>query len=194
MSYVAPKFKKTAFNCPYCNAYAKMFWTNIVNPTGRSFITTPVHQANCAHCNEKSYWLETKYMDSITGHILIPPKTIAPLPHPDMPENVKTDYEEARSISSKSSRGAAALLRLAIQKLCVHLGEKGKNINDDIGALVKKGLPVQIQKSLDIVRVIGNNAVHPGELSSKDVAEVADTLFELANHIVEEMISRPKKT
>ena len=75
----------------------------------------------------------------------------------------------------------------------LHLGKNGKNINDDISALVKEGLPPEIQQALDIVRVVGNNAVHPGELSEDDVAEVSDTLFELVNQIVEERIARPKK-
>jgi len=47
-----------------------------------------------------------------------------------------------------------------ISKPCVDLGGAGKNINDDIAALVAKGLPVQVQQSPDIVRVIGNNTVH----------------------------------
>ena len=85
------------------------------------------------------------------------------------------------------------MLRLSIQKLCKELGESGKNINNDIANLVLKGLPSQIQQALDIIRVIGNNAVHPGELNPEDVAEVAFSLFELTNQIVEEMISKPKK-
>jgi hypothetical protein len=101
-------------------------------------------------------------------------------------------YEEAAGIMVKSPRAAAALLRLAVQKLCKALGEKGKDINDDIGNLVKQGLPIQVQQSLDAVRVIGNNAVHPGEINADNPAAVA-LLFGLLNVIVDRMITQPKK-
>jgi len=29
MSYTGPKYKKSAFNCPHCNAYAKQYWNEI---------------------------------------------------------------------------------------------------------------------------------------------------------------------
>ena len=54
-----------------------------------------------------------------------------------------------------------------------NLGEKGEKLDDDIANLVKRGLNPTVQKSLDIVRVIGNEAVHPGVLDLKDDRDTA---------------------
>lgn len=124
--------------------------------------------------------------------MIFPSSGTAPLPNNDIPTDIRMDYEEARSIAGLSPRGAAALLRLAIQKLCKHLGEPGLNINDDIKSLVQKGLPPQVQQALDIVRVVGNNAVHPGQLNFNDGSDIAGKLFGLVNLIAEVMISQPK--
>jgi hypothetical protein len=109
-----------------------------------------------------------------------------------MPADVRADYEEAAEIYMASSRGAAALLRLAVQKLMVAVGQPGKNINDDIGALVKTGLPSTIQEALDIVRVTGNSAVHPGQIDVDD-PKVSEQLFALLNVIIESQIAVPKR-
>ncbi len=116
----------------------------------------------------------------------------APFPNSEMPEAVKNTYLEAASIASKSPRGAAAILRLGIQVLCKDLGEPGKDINKDIASLVKKGLPEIVQQSLDIVRVTGNDAVHPGQIDTDDI-EVVSKLFDLTNVIIEYMIALPNK-
>lgn len=127
------------------------------------------------------------------SEMVLPVSEGGPRPHVEMPPDVRGDYEEARSIVNRSPRGACALLRLAVQKLCKDLGEKGKNINEDIAALVKNGLPVEAQQALEALRVIGNNAVHPGELDLKDDAATASQLFNLLNFIVQDRISEPRQ-
>jgi len=73
------------------------------------------------------------------------------------------------------------------------LGGKGKNIDDDIAALVSKGLPPQVRDALDICRVVGNNAVHPGEINVHDEPELVAQLFSLLNFIVAQTIEREKE-
>ncbi|RME57536.1 DUF4145 domain-containing protein [Candidatus Parcubacteria bacterium] len=187
-SFTPPSFKKKSFHCPFCGAFAHMRWVQLCPVYGHTLV--PIWIASCAHCSESSIWLEA---EENNGRMLFPKRTAAPMAHPDMPEEVRKDYEEARNIVVDSPRGAAALLRLVIQKLCIHLGGTGKNLNDDIARLVHKGLPPEIQQALDTVRVIGNHAVHPGELSDEDVAGVALSLFGLVNEIVEDRISKPKR-
>jgi len=76
--------------------------------------------------------------------------------------------------------------------LCVHLGESEKNLNADIAILVKKGLNPKVQKSLDVVRVIGNESVHPGTIDLRDKPQTAVQLATLINIIAHEMITQPK--
>ena len=64
--------------------------------------------------------------------------------------------------------------------------------NDKIASLVQGGLDPKIQKSLDAVRVGGNNAVHPGTIDEKDDTETVYALFGLVNIIADVMISQPK--
>ena len=82
---------------------------------------------------------------------------------------------------------------IGIAKINATLGEKRKNLNEDIGNLVSKGISIDVQKALDSVRVIGNDAVHPGELDLTDNVSIAIVLFRLINHIIENQISSKKE-
>jgi hypothetical protein len=185
-SFAPPELQKNAFTCPYCNAFAAMQWEQLMV---RSRLK-PFFIATCHRCIKDSLWIDE---EGYGGQFMVfPNSSVAPLPNEDLPPECLKDYLEARAIVEKSPRGAAALLRLCVQKLAVHLGGDGRNINDDIAHLVKNGLPVRVQQALDVVRVVGNNAVHPGEMNIDDQPKTALALFGLINLIVDNQISQPK--
>jgi Domain of unknown function (DUF4145) len=124
--------------------------------------------------------------------LVFPSGSMEIAPNEDLPDSISADYREAALIFRTSPRGAAALLRLCIQKLCDHLGQQGKTLDDAIAALVKAGLDPRAQKALDIVRVIGNESVHPGQIDLRDDPDTALELFKLVNLVAEIMISSPK--
>lgn len=187
-SYYPPEHNKPNFHCIHCGVYSAQDWR-------RFFIRKPgvggliehdeLTYCVCYHCHESSYWFK--------GKMVIPCEAPVMPAHVDMPAECIKEYNEARSVFAASPRAASALLRLAVQKLMPVLGESGTNINDDIGDLVKNGLPVQAQMALDFCRVVGNNAVHPGEIDLNDTPEIAHSLFDMINFIVEDRIARPKQ-
>lgn len=195
---VVPFFGGDKFNCPFCGAFSKMHWTRLVSAfrAVQEYVGWSGAKGDC--CGQLSVWRELRPegqtdRSPVTAGVMVYPRVLGlPMPHPELPEDVIADYMEAREIASASPRAAAALLRLCIEKLCAHLGGEGKSINHAIGDLVQKGLPVQVKQALDVVRVVGNNAVHAGQLSSDDVAAVSTSLFGLINLIVENQIAQPK--
>lgn len=144
-----------------------------------------VFLACCQKCVGLSIW--------IYDRIIWPRQSTAPPPNEDLPDNVRDLYVEALTLVEESPRGATALLRLGIQMLCTHLGQPGKNINTDIGNLVNEGLDRRVQMALDVVRVVGNNAVHPGQIDMSDNIEIATRLFDLVNLIADRMITQPRR-
>ncbi|WP_197081497.1 DUF4145 domain-containing protein [Chromobacterium sp. LK1] len=192
MEYVAPTFKMNGFNCPLCNAYAQISWVRI-NSQVHGISDPRIWQAECTRCRKSSIWKQRDTGEALHADMIFPVESNAPIHHKDLPDECKPDYMEARSIEAQSPRAAAALLRLVVQKLCKHFGQPGKDINKDIGNLVQEGLPRTLQQALDTVRVVGNEAVHPGEIDLNDNPEIVSRLFRLVNRIVEKMITEPKE-
>lgn len=194
-----PRLNKGAFDCPFCHAFSNFHWLSIdldsENHVG--LLRDSYKAALCNHCKKWTLWIYNQLIDNdhscSRGSLIYPFKLTTPLPGNDLPESCKKDYEEARKVFPFSLRASAALLRLCIQKLCKKFGGKGKDIDKDIGELVKKGLDERIKKALDIVRVSGNSAVHPGVMNIDDDEELVSNLFVLVNMIVDEMITKPKE-
>jgi hypothetical protein len=135
VKYEAPGFEKGAFTCPHCGVYAQFHWVKSEWPSHPRHAYNGLQTATCGHCKGRTVWFDEAYkagafepsgvapLEPPKAHMLWPLGIgNAPLPHEDMPDDVKNDYLEARAISELSPRGAAALLRLSIQRLCKHLG------------------------------------------------------------------------
>jgi hypothetical protein len=186
--YKTPAHNERTFNCPHCEAYAAIHWAPLTWTAADNSVRTMAHLdlAMCTNCGKYSLW--------VNEAMVYPDQTTVPPPNADLEEEIQQDYLEAANILERSPRGAVALLRLGIQKLCRQLGQPGKNINDDIATLVKAGeIPQRVQQALDIVRVVGNNAVHPGQIDLRDDRDTALRLFQLVNLIAERAISQPKE-
>ena len=193
MEYIAPEKGRKTFTCPHCHTLSSIEYQEGLfdrdkryTPTGNyAGYNTKVYIGRCLSCGKKIIWIDDEYIyPDIQQHE----------PNSDMPNSVLQLYKEAGLIYNKSPRAACALLRLAIDRICNELGETDRDINKNIAALVKRGLPEGIQKALDLVRVIGNKAVHPGQIDfDVDDIETAQILFGLVNMIVERLISEPKK-
>ncbi|MXX95297.1 MAG: DUF4145 domain-containing protein [Gammaproteobacteria bacterium] len=211
--YYPPSTSLHAFNCPHCKVYAQHYWfqvwvKGISNDAPGQWLEIPKEKetlprlvlqewdtntrieaqdlfiGRCHHCKQLTVWIKDV--------MIYPALGTAPQPNEDLSADIRQDYEEAASICLRSPRGAAALLRLAMQKLCGELGLSGETLNENIGEFVKKGLDQKVQKAMDYVRVTGNDAVHPGQIDLNDNPEIAGKLFDLVNVVAQAMISQQK--
>ena len=104
-----------AFHCPHpgCGTYARQVKGEVTHQpwdegsTGMSGFTA--HR--CEMCGGFTLWY--------TSRMIFPISSDAPFPSDDMPADAVDDFNEARDIYSRSPRGAAALLRLVLQKICI---------------------------------------------------------------------------
>ncbi len=197
-----PIHASAQFHCAHCGVFAKQRWSHL--HAGGDMYNTQYHSSNIQGLTATSGQLAEEWTSSFCEHcsgmviwsgvnIIFPKKIVVEQPSADLNEDIQDDYLEAANVLSDSPRSSAAILRLALQKLCKQLGEKGSNINDDIASLVKKGLNPAIQKSLDSLRIAGNNAVHPGALDLTEDTERVLKLFNLINFIADKMITEPRE-
>src|SRR5438876_6782716 len=102
--FVAPAMDLPAFNCPICGAYAVQSWLQFtMEGHGRQIQPGVVKQyqqslqiSQCLNCSKFCVWLDDR--------MIFPDEGGVPAPNPDLPASANDDYEEARSILSKSPR------------------------------------------------------------------------------------------
>ena len=138
----------------------------------------------CFNCNEMCLWARDQ--------LVWPRSAGGPAPKLHASPDLRRDDEEASQTLEASPRGAAALLRLAIEKLCKELGESGEAPKDDIAALVQEDVDARVQKVLDAMRIIESNAVRPAKIGGDDNGATTEALSGLVNLICEKMIMEPR--
>lgn len=183
-NYTVPEFRKSAFNCPHCSAYAKQEWEQLY-AHGVGFFD--IYACGCSHCKKYSYWYDQKQV--------VPAVSTAPMPHEDTPAECQKIYSEARDIADKSPRGAGALIRQCLEKLLLELGGKSENnINQNIGLLAAEGkITARVKKAADLCRLSGNELAHPSAINNEESRERVSRLFKLINYIVEDAITVPRE-
>ena len=196
MTYVQPTYGRSSFTCPHCEAITGQTWQgpwSLIKGDAVAHVTSICQSKECARF---SIWVgpveESQNRIGLDAELVWPPIRKGPKPNPDLDADIEKDFQEARSVIDLSPRAAAALLRLALQKLMVQLDQPGENINADIARLIKEGLRPDVAQALDVVRVTGNDAVHPGQIDTDD-PETVLALFDLLNIIAEDRISQPAK-
>jgi hypothetical protein len=172
--YTGPALDEEAFTCPHCHLYAAMRWVGLVADGAAYELSAKA--AICARCDRYSLWH--------LGTMVYPIAPGVPAPSPGLPRDVADDYREAANVVAASPRAAAALLRAALRRLFADLGETGE-ANDAVRHLVRRGLNPGVQQSLEVVHVLGPNAVLPGQIDARDDHETAIALFTIVNLIAQ---------
>src|SRR6516164_4962011 len=118
-----------------------------------------LHTSNCHSCNGFALWV---------GGLLVFPTRVD-----KTPELAEEDVEEAAAILNKFPRGATALMRVCIQKLVPLLEDNGKALNQRVSSLVRKGLEMEAQQSIEVLQVLRSNPLRLSQLESEADKETA---------------------
>lgn len=192
-------FKNDYYLCPCSNVPTKHSWISLHPVEGegplvyRQFSYNKYFVSICDQCKNESLWMVAP---NGKGHRLIYPKELlSPKPHPEMPEAIKSVYQEARLIAEDSPRAAIALLRLCVElqaRDIVHGGAEN-NLYENINRMIDQGCSKRTIKAMTLCRLCGNDRLHQiREIQENENTDVY-LLFNVVNWITEENYHRSKK-
>ena len=154
----------------------------------REFRSRDVQNASisyCFSCSEMGLWV---------GDQLVWPKGTTSLePTLDASADVPEDSGKTSQTLDASPRGAAALLRVATEKLCKELGDSEQGPRPAITPLLQEEVDARVLKVLEAMRVIESNAMPSDHVSVRDDRATAETLSGLVNLICEKIMIEPRQ-
>lgn len=112
-------------------------------------------------------------------------------PNEYMPEELKTIYNEAKSISKLSPRSSSALLRYILEQLLIKKfpSSKPQKLYDMLNdPELKHEIGAELVKIGDSLRIIGNKSIHNGlEININELEDNIDKLFDWINCLSNEL-------
>lgn len=206
--YIVPQRLLDVFTCPYCDVTAIQKWYGnqsavhvaefyddleggkYLQYAGEIISDSAISGwlfSKCESCRGIAVWHNEEMV-----HPFVCP---VDEPNSDMPESIRARYVEASKVVALSPVSAAALLRLALQLLLKEVlqEESTGNICEDIRKLKNQPIDISLIKALDIIRISGNESVHPGTLNLNANKDDALYLFDLLNMICDQFFTQPRK-
>ena len=156
------------------------------------------HVSRCYNCKGFTVWVRDRLVFPVRGD---EPPDVVEVDFEEVAEDVQEtaedeevseDFEEAAAILNKFPRGAAALTRVCIQNMMPLLEQTGKNLDENISSLVRKGLEVEIQQVMDVLQVVRKSPLQTTDFDLKEENETAKQFFNSLERILERrMLKKP---
>ena len=158
-----------------------------------------LHVSRCYNCKGFTVWVRDRLVFPVRGdepaEIVVEGEFEEVEEHVEEDgedEEVSEDFEEAAAILNKFPRGAAALTRVCIQNMMPLLEQTGKNLDENISSLVRKGLEVEIQQAMDVLQVVRKSPLQTTDFDLKEENETAKQFFNSLERILERrMLKKP---
>lgn len=174
-------FETGTYICPFChhaqaylNSYDKIYngdYKNYMGAIPKEYqeSSLSIYTLKCNNSNCRKISVIAKNRTSGKQIDVIPQTVINYFPD-YVPDQIRSDYEEASLIIEESPKAAATLLRRCLQGMIRDFwGIQKKNLYDEISELESK-IPRSQWKALDGLRKIGNIGAH----MEKDVNLIID--------------------
>lgn len=205
------RFQQPSFVCPHCGTLSQHIWSPMhtrnskgavlqmqepVTVAGQSPPTWSASLCTVSTCRRYCLWRKQELMYPLANAAGLP------LPNAAMPDAVRGLYEEAVVVFGVSRRAGAALARATLEALLRHIDpDAGKANLDERMARMEGRLSTTLWDTLDLVRHVGNKALHVSGVPDEAVVlvldneddEVGPALFEIINDVVDETIVKERK-
>lgn len=215
-----PARNRNAFTCPSCEAFAGQEWADLLFVDGYDAYQQPnlemlktrisdrwVEEQEwktlaiwartlCLSCGELAIWRDEEivYPTAISA---------ARPPHPDMPSAAKDFYNEARLVVAVSRRAGAAMARATLERLLKEIdadAPTGLKL-DGLIQRASSAVSASLSDILDVIRHVGNKALHEGGepdnvvvlVLDEDNVAIVELLFDAINDLVDELITKPAR-